>query len=95
MQAWWAEERSLKTLQVLLFKYVWLVVYIENRVDYLLIVMSLIPNYMMKIVVINIIHYITYFRKYNQTTFRLLLTKRVYHIDVNRIILFHINTKIQ
>ncbi len=34
----------------------------------------LISNYMTKIVLSNIIHYITNFRQYNQITFRLLLT---------------------
>ncbi len=28
MQAWWAEDNSLKTLKILLFKNIWLVVYV-------------------------------------------------------------------
>ncbi len=46
----------------------------------------LIPNYMTKTVVSNVIHYITQFSSYNQTTFWLLWTKLVYNIDLNRII---------
>ncbi len=48
----------------------------------------LIKNYMMYIIIRCIV-------TANQTTFGLLLTRRVYHIDLNRIILYHIDIKIQ
>ncbi len=35
MQTWWAEETSLKTLKILLFKNIWLVVYTSNNDVYL------------------------------------------------------------
>ncbi len=51
---------------------------------------------MTKIVVSNVIRYITHFRQYNQITFGLLLDyfwQLVYHIDLNEIIFYHNDVK--